>query len=102
MKLTVTRAQTEDDFGAKVSFVQEGMPGVTLEEWDIDTLCKILERIEENSFDFIFKNIGVRRQVESVTIFRRRAVDEVLLKLTHGKALKLASSLRASYPEYFR
>lgn len=101
MKLTVSRVQGEDDVCAKVTFVQEGMPGLTLEEWDIDPMCKVLDTIQKDSIEFFFKNIGVRRQVESVTIFRRRAEDEVLLKLTHGKALKLASSLRSSYPEYF-
>lgn len=100
-KLTVKRVQGADDVCAKVHFTQEGMPGLVLTEWEIKPLTETLETIQEQTREFFFENVGVHRQVESVTIVRLTSRDEVLLKLTHGKAQKLASSLRASYPEYF-
>jgi hypothetical protein len=101
MKLTVKRVLGENDVCAKVYFTQEGMPGLTLTEWEVEPLVQVLETIQEQSSEYFFENVGVHRQVESVTIVRLTSRDEVLLKLTHGKAQKLASSLRASYPEYF-
>lgn len=101
VKLTVHRAQSDTETCARVFFSQEGMKGFVLTEYEVKPLVETLENIVENATEYFFQNIGVRRQVESVTIVRLTSRDEVLLKLTHGKAQKLASSLRVSYPEYF-
>ena len=101
MKLVVKRTQTEDDACAWITFSQEGMPGLVLSEYEISPFVEALENIQEHSSECFHENVRVQRQVESVIISRLTTRDEVLIKLTQSKSLKLASALRSSYPEYF-